>query len=46
MRKANKTKHDFINFMKVRETVIEKMLEEFDFAKNGSAAEINDQEDA
>ncbi|UUR07599.1 GmrSD restriction endonuclease domain-containing protein [Sphingomonas glaciei] len=46
MRKAHKTKNDFINFIKIRETVIEKMLEEFDFTKSGSAPEIDDQEDA
>jgi hypothetical protein len=32
--------------MKIRETFIEKMLEEFDFAKDGEAYEINDLEEA
>lgn len=46
MRKAGKSKTDFVNFMKVRETYIEKMLEEFDFAKDGQAQEVNDLEEA
>ena len=46
MRKADKSKTDFVNFMKVRETYIEKMLEEFDFAKDGQAQEVNDLEEA
>ena len=46
MRKPHKFKVDFINFMKIRETFIEKMLEEFDFTKGVGTQEINDQEEA
>jgi hypothetical protein len=46
MRKSDKSKTDFVNFMKIRETYIEKMLEEFDFARDGASAEIDDLEDA
>ena len=46
MRKADKSKIEFLNFLKTRETYIEKMLQDFDFSSGGSAIEIDDPEDA
>jgi hypothetical protein len=46
MRKPSKSKIEFLNFLKTRETYIEKMLQDFDFLSGGSALEIDDLEDA